>query len=102
VDHVTNSILNHVSEFKEKEQVNTSYDLNKRVLHLHLNDPLSENDIVIEIDGKRFTQQDFDVIQNLSAIIQESGEPGTFILGNLKITIISMETYEKDLVVCKQ
>jgi glycosyltransferase involved in cell wall biosynthesis len=102
VDHVTNSILNHVSEFKEKEQVNTSYDLNKRVLHLHLNDPLSENDIVIEIDGKRFTQQDFEVIQNLSAIIQDSGEPGTFTLSNLKITIVSMETYENDLVVCKK
>ena len=46
--------------------------------------------------------QDFDVIQNLSAIVQESGEPGTFILGNLKITIVSMETYEKDLVVRKK
>jgi glycosyltransferase involved in cell wall biosynthesis len=98
VDHVTNSILNHVSEFKEKEQVNTTYDLNKRVLHLHLNDPLSENDIVIEIDGKQFTQQDFDIIQNLSAIIQDSGEIGTFTLSNLKITIVSMETYEKNLI----
>jgi glycosyltransferase involved in cell wall biosynthesis len=98
VDHVTNSILNHVSEFKEKEQVNTTYDLNKRVLYLHLNDPLSENDIVIEIDGKQFTQQDFDIIQNLSAIIQDSGEIGTFTLSNLKITIVSMETYEKNLI----
>jgi glycosyltransferase involved in cell wall biosynthesis len=84
------------------EQPKTLIDLRKRCHSLTDLDRYDYDNIVIEIDGKRFTQQDFDVIQNLSAIVQESGEPGTFILGNLKITIVSMETYEKDLVVCKK
>jgi glycosyltransferase involved in cell wall biosynthesis len=84
------------------EQPKTLIDLRKRCHSLTDSDRYDYDNIVIEIDGKRFTQQDFDVIQNLSAIVQESGEPGTFILGNLKITIVSMETYEKDLVVRKK
>lgn len=83
------------------EQPNTKFDLRKRCHSLTELDRYDYNDIVVEIDGNAFTQQDFDVIQNLSAIIQDSGEIGTFTIGNLKITIVSMETYEKDLVVCK-
>jgi GT2 family glycosyltransferase len=84
------------------EQANTKFDLRKRCHSLTNLDRYDYNDIVVEIDGNAFTQQDFDVIQNLSAIIQDSGEIGTFTIGNLKITIVSMETCEKDLVVCKQ
>jgi glycosyltransferase involved in cell wall biosynthesis len=84
------------------EQPKTLIDLRKRCHSLTDSDRYDYDNIVIEIDGKRFTQQDFDVIQNLSAIVQESGEPGTFVLGNLKITIVSMETYENDLIVCKK
>ena len=35
-------------------------------------------------------------------IIQDSGEIGTFDLGNLKITINSLTTYEKDLIICEK
>ena len=55
-------------------------------------------DIIVEINGNVFNQQDFQYIQQLSAIIQDSGEIGTFNLGNLKITINSLNTYEKDLI----
>jgi len=84
------------------EQPKTLIDLRKRCHSLTQLDRYDYDNIVIEIDGKRFTQQDFDVIQNLSAIIQDSGEIGTFTIGNLKITIISMETYEKNLIKLKQ
>jgi len=83
------------------EQPNTKFDLRKRCHSLNNLDRYDYNDIIVEIDGNAFTQQDFDIIQNLSAIIQDSGEIGTFTLGNLKITIVSMETYENDLIVCK-
>jgi len=55
-------------------------------------------DIIVEIDGNNFTQQDFQLITQLNDIIKDSGEVGSFELGNLKITINSLNTYEKDLI----
>ncbi len=55
-------------------------------------------DIIVEIDGNIFNQQDYQTTQQLSAIIQDSGEIGTFELGNLKITINSITDYSKDLI----
>jgi glycosyltransferase involved in cell wall biosynthesis len=89
------------SHYIDKEQSNTKYDLSKRVLTIGYNDPIGENDIVVEIDGKRFTQQDYNIIENLAAIIQDSGEPGVFQLGNLKVTIITIQDLVKELVICK-
>jgi hypothetical protein len=59
---------------------------------------MGENDIVVKINKNTFTQQDFDLIQILPAIIQDSGALGTFKLGNLEITINHLETYEKNLI----
>ena len=89
------------SHYIDKEQSNTKYDLSKRVLTIGYNDPIGENDIVVEFDGKRFTQQDYNIIENLAAIIQDSGEPGVFQLGNLKVTIITIQDFVKELVICK-
>ena len=55
-------------------------------------------DIIVEIDGNVFNQQDFQIITQLNDIIKDSGEVGSFELGNLKITINSLNTYEKDLI----
>ena len=55
-------------------------------------------DIIVETDGNNFTQQDFQIIQQLPAIIQDSGEIGIFELGNLKITINSLQEYQNDLI----
>ena len=38
------------------------------------------------------------LISQLSEIIQSSGEIGSFELGNLKITINSLDTYEHNLI----
>lgn len=81
------------------EQDNTSFSLSDRVLPYNNE---KNNDILIEINGNRFTNEDFNYIQNLSAIIQDSGELGTFNLGNLKITINNLITYEKELIICKK
>jgi glycosyltransferase involved in cell wall biosynthesis len=85
----------------EKEQANTKFDLTKRVLHTGYNTPHGENDVVVEIDASRMTNQDFAYIQQLSEILQDSGEIGQFKLGNLKIFVYSLETYEKELINCK-
>ena len=58
-------------------------------------------DIIVEIDGNRFDNEDFRHIQNLNDIVKGSGEIGSFILGNLKITINAMNEYQNDLIICK-
>ena len=90
------------------EQPNTKFNLRKRCHSLTDNDKYDYDDIIVEIDGTRFTQQDFEYIQQLAEILDDSdllnefAQPGEqFELGNLKITIMNVQTYEKDLIVCK-
>ena len=89
------------THYIDREHPNTKFELDKRVFCVGSNDPHSENDIVVEIDGKRMTNQDFAYIQQLAEILQDSGEVGTFQLGTLKISVYSLETYEKNLINCK-
>jgi len=86
--------------YYEAEQKNTSYDLKKRVLTVEYNNPVGENDIVVELDARQFTQQSFNTIQQLPQIIQQSGEIGEFELDVFKVTINSLTEYQNDLVVC--
>ena len=60
------------------------------------------DDVLVNTDGTRFTQQDFNCIQQLPDIIKNSGELGEFELGNLRIKIMNLDTYEKDLIICKK
>jgi glycosyltransferase involved in cell wall biosynthesis len=84
----------------KKEQPDTIYDLNKRVLHVAYNDPIGENDIVVEFDAVRLTQQSFNIIQQLPGIITESGESGEFELDIFKLRINNLTTHENELIVC--
>lgn len=91
-----------ITHYLDKEQTNTSFDLSKRVFCIGYNDPNAENDVIIEIDRNCFLEQDFQYIQMMSEIIQSSGEVGDFKLGNLKITINHLETYEENLIICRK
>jgi GT2 family glycosyltransferase len=55
-------------------------------------------DVIVEVDGNKFTQGDFKFIQQLNDIIKQNGEIGSFELGNLKITINSMDEYQNTLI----
>ena len=81
------------------EMEDTSFDLYEKFKPL---DNEKQNEILIQIDGNAFTQEDFGYIQQLSEIIQDSGTVGTFKLGNLQITINNLQTYEQDLILCKK
>jgi GT2 family glycosyltransferase len=85
-------------DYVELEQENTSFDLSKRVLTIKNNDPIAENDIVVEFDLLKFNPESFNILQQLPQIIKESGEPGTFELDIFKITITSMPEYQNDLI----
>ena len=83
------------THYLDKEQPNTSFNLNERI---RLFDDEKNNEILVTIDGNKFTQQDFQYIQQLSEILKDSGEIGSFELGNLHIDVIQMNTYEKELI----
>jgi hypothetical protein len=55
-------------------------------------------DIIIEVDGNTFTQQDFLYIQQLNSIVKDSGEIGEFELGNIKVKINSLNEYQDSLI----
>tara|TARA_Y100000389_G_scaffold175834_1_gene186889 strand:- start:218 stop:1369 length:1152 start_codon:yes stop_codon:yes gene_type:complete len=87
--------VGRVSDYVENED--TSFDLYERIKPY--NDK-KNNDILIEMDGTTLTQEDFNIIQQLSEILKDSGEIGEFELGNLKITINSLTEYQNDLINC--
>jgi glycosyltransferase involved in cell wall biosynthesis len=88
-----------VYKYYQKEHTNTKYDLAARIKLFDKNLFSMDNiDILVEIDGAKFTQNTFNIIQQLSDIITESGSVGEFQLDNLRITITNMNTYEQDLV----
>tara|TARA_R100001377_G_scaffold42877_1_gene24193 strand:+ start:9 stop:959 length:951 start_codon:yes stop_codon:yes gene_type:complete len=91
--------VGRVADYIEMED--TSYDLYDKILPY---DSDEENNILIKVDGNSFNNEDFRFIQNFAEIIANDKElgVGTFQLGNLQITINSLETYEKELIKCKK
>ena len=77
------------------EEANTSYNLFDRLKPF---DNEKHNEILVQIDGNTFNQQDFQIIQQLSDIIKDSGQVGEFELGNLFISITQMNEYQNDLI----
>ena len=86
------------ASYYEYEHKRTSYDLRKRVLTLGYQDPHEYDDIIVEIDGKQFSNQDFQVLQQLPDILQEQGQPGKFRLGNMTVTVHRLEESQNSLI----
>ena len=82
-----------VDQYIEQEQPNTVIDLRSRI-----NVYDGDSEIAIYINGNTFTQEDYQVIQQLSEIIQHSGSIGKFTLGNLEISIQEMNEYQNTLI----
>jgi len=82
--------------YQKQESLKTSFNLQDRIKPY---DNEKNNNILVNIDGNNLTQQDFQIIQQLSEIIQDSGEIGSFKLGNLVIEVIQLNTYEDNLIV---
>ena len=81
----------------EKEQPNTLFDLDKRIQSIY---GKKQNDIEVRFDGNKFTQNSFNMIQQLSEILanDEELEEGSFELDIFEININKIKTYEKDLI----
>ncbi len=90
-----------IDSYIEKEQPNTKYDLKKRVFCVGYNDPHAENDVVLEFDLKKFTNESWHIIQNLADILTDSGTPnGVFSLDCFRVITCSLHPLEKDLIKC--
>ena len=95
------AIGKYVHQYKVEEQPNTQFDLDERTW-MYGNSKITDQDaVVVEFDCNKLTPDNFQIIVNLSEIIQESGELGEMELDIFKFYINSLETYEKNLVVCK-
>ncbi len=94
---------NDFQEYIKLEQSKTYFDLKEKIYALgNLNDYTNNGflptDIFIKIDGNIFNNQDYSIMQQISEIIQDSGEIGEFELGNLKITVNGLKNYENNLI----
>jgi hypothetical protein len=86
-------------QYVQDEQKNTSVDLNDRVKSRMDDEP--NNDIIVKFDAKEFTQNSFNIIQQLSQILSNDElEIGEFELDIFKVTISNIQTYERELIKC--
>jgi glycosyltransferase involved in cell wall biosynthesis len=82
----------------QNEQPNTKFNLKEKIKPLE-HELYDDNEgVIVIIDGNTFTQQDYQFITVLSEVIQETNETGEFELGNMKIKITSLETFENNLI----
>tara|TARA_Y100000389_G_C17435336_1_gene505151 strand:- start:8 stop:1195 length:1188 start_codon:yes stop_codon:yes gene_type:complete len=81
-----------------QEQSNTKFNMRDRI---KANDSTLHDfnhGVIVEIDGHKINGQDFQMLQILSEVLEEGGEVGEFELGNMKIIINDLATFEKDLI----
>jgi len=81
----------------DKEKPNTTMNLENRIQSIH---GKKVNDIEVRFDGSQFTNQSFQIVQQLPEILanDEELDIGTFKLDVFDITIYKLKTYEMDLI----
>jgi len=57
-----------------------------------------KNNIIVKFDATKLTKDNFQILVNLSEILQQSGEVGEMELEIFKFKIKSLDTYEKGLI----
>ena len=81
-----------IESYVSKEQPNTTINLRGKI---NVN---KESEIKIRVNGNLFNQQDYQMIQQIPQIIQQSGTLGEFKLGNLELVIQGMTEYQNNLI----
>jgi len=96
-DNIYSDFVGHkgygANRYIEDEQ--TSFDLKKRIHSDHMN-PI--DGVVVRFDASKLTQENFNIIEKLSEILQDSGELGISEVDIFNITIKSLRSSEKDLI----
>jgi len=96
-----------IVDYISNEQKNTSYNLQPRVWYIpdNLDKQLKimlMNDIIVEFDASRFTNDKFQFLTQLPEILRDSGEVGEMEHDIFKLTINKLKTYEEDLILCRK
>ena len=84
-----------IPDYIQKEQSNTKFDLTERIKPY---DNEKQNNILVSFDASKLTNQNISLIYQLSEIIKDSGEIGTFNLDIFTIDIIHMDEYQDKLI----
>ena len=88
-----------VNGYIKEEQSNTQFDLSKKIHSQHIE---PKNNITVEFDAQKLTSQNFQILVNLSELLQDSGEVGEMEYDMFKFHIKSLKTYENNLIVCER
>jgi hypothetical protein len=83
------------SIYIEKEQPHTYFYLETR---LKAYEEQKINDITVYFDAKDIDQESFKILQQIPDILKESGSIGNLELDPFKFTILSLNTYETDMI----
>ena len=89
-----------IESYITHEQPNTMFDLKDKLHHEYHSEP--KNDIIVEFDALKLTNENFQILANLADIINDSGEVGTMELDIFKFKINKIKDYSKDLIFCKR
>ena len=86
-----------VPDYIKREQPNTQFNLEERIRPY---DNEKQNEILVSFDASKLNQSNFQIIENLSQIIKDSGGIGSFQLDIFTINIIQMNEYQNNLIIC--
>jgi len=87
-----------VNQYIKEEQPNTAFNLSKKI-HSQHTEP--KNNVIVEFDCNKLNANNFQILVELSAILDESGEVGEMELEIFKFRIKSLKTYQKELILVK-
>ena len=88
-----------IESYIKHEQKNTAFDLSSKLKHDFHSTPT--NNIIVEFDAQKLNATNFQVLVNLSEMIQDSAEIGEMEYDIFKFTINSLQTYERRLIIRK-
>jgi GT2 family glycosyltransferase len=81
-------------DYVEIESEHTNYDLSKRIAYIGNQTPSDYEDIIIEFDAKRLTNDNFQFLFHLGDIIKESGDVGVMEWDIFRIEINNLSPLE--------
>ena len=87
-----------VNIYIDEEQPNTDFNLKKKIHSQHMN---PQNDVVVYIDCEYLNHQNYQMLTQLSEILEEQGEIGEFELDVFTVKVKNLHTYEKELILVK-
>ena len=82
-------------DYLSKEQPHTRFDLQAKIKPY---DNEKQNEILVEFDASKLNGDNFALLRQLPDIIAESGEVGEFELDIFKVSILSLNRYENELI----